>query len=163
MPRKNRIAALALVTVAALITVKAERADAEIYKQIDKDGRVTYSNTPMPGATATALDDVHAPSQEDVRAAQESTRQIEARAKEMEESRLRLEERRARLNMEERMYDAYLKQLHEPAASDDAAWFFAVGADSRRRDFPHPLRVHDGTRRRPAAHLRVGMDERPPR
>jgi Domain of unknown function (DUF4124) len=161
MPRRNRIAALALVTVAALMTVKAERAYAEIYKLIDKDGRVTYSNTPMLGATATALDNLPAPSEEDVRAAQESTRQIEALAKEMEESRLRREEQRARLTMEERAYDAYLKQLHEPAAGYDGAWLFAVGADSRPRHFTHFSRVHDGMQHHPA-HLRVGMGGRPP-
>lgn len=161
MPRKNRVAAWVLVTAAALMTVKAERAYAEIYKLIDKDGRVTYSNTPMPGATATALDSLPAPSEEDVRAAEESTRQIEALAKEMEARRLRLEEQRARLNMEERVYDAYLKQLREPPDGDDAAWLFVVGADSRPRHFTHFPRAHDGKRRRPPAHLRVGMGGRP--
>ncbi|MEW5710336.1 MAG: DUF4124 domain-containing protein [Pseudomonadota bacterium] len=43
------------LVLAAVLAVAALPGQAEIYKLVDKDGRVTYSNTPIPGAKKLEL------------------------------------------------------------------------------------------------------------
>ncbi len=45
----------ASLVLAAVLAVAALPGKAEIYKLVDKDGRVTYSNTPIPGAKKLEL------------------------------------------------------------------------------------------------------------
>ena len=163
MPRRNRTAVMALIAAAMLMTVEAEPVYAEIYKSIDKDGRITYSNTPMPGAVTTAvLDNPPAPSEEDVRAAQEAYKQIKMLGTEMEKRRWQLEEQRARLNMEERMYEAYLRQSRAPVLGYDVPWVFAIESGTHRKLFNKSPRTRDGKIHRPLVDMRVGMGQRPP-
>jgi hypothetical protein len=163
MPRKDRIVLIALAAAAIFITTEAAPAHAKIYKSIDKDGHVTYSNVPIPGATKTAvLDNPPAPSEEDVRAAQEAYKSNEAFGAEMEKKRLQLEEQRALLDMKQRLYEDYLQQARTPVLDDNARWVFPNDPDAHRSRFNRSLRMHDGKRHEPHDRTRVGKGNRQP-
>ena len=155
MPRKDRIAPIAFAVAAALTIVGVEPVCAGIYKSIDKDGRVTYSNAPTPGAEKTAvLDNPPAPSEEDVRAAKEAYESNKAFGDELEKKRLQLEEQRALLNMKERLYESSLQQAREPVFDYNSPWVFPF--DPRAHRFNPVRRIHDGKRHAPHGKTHVG-------
>jgi hypothetical protein len=157
MPRKNRIALTALI--AALLMMAAESSRAEIYKWVDPDGRVTYSNTPMPGSVT--MDTLPAPSEEDVRAAREEFERVEALGADMEKRRLALEEQRARLDMEERVWTAYLQQSRAPTPGYDMPWAYIIDAGAHRQRAHRSLLMRDGHGHESPVRMHVGMDRRP--
>lgn len=83
------------VALLALLACQAAAAGT-LYKWVDASGRVTYSSSPPPaGAAAEKLPPVLAPTEAEVRDAEERLRQMAERADELENARLEQEMREA--------------------------------------------------------------------
>lgn len=86
------------------LNVNAPANAEEIYKSVDKAGKVTYSATPLADAVAMkTLEPPHQPSPEQVSAAEEQHQLIKTLGAELEKNRKQREEEQARKETAERV------------------------------------------------------------